>query len=308
MGAALAMSPVKALYVLARVADYLGTAVFLGGVLFLTLLWPAGADVRAARRLVGSGWVLGLVGTVAAIGLEGAWAMQGSPADAVKGEVVRQVLNIQFGQVWVAKTLLWVLAGVVLVDLFNRGERGVRSLSFRVGAGAVGFGLLRAAGLTGHAQDAPLRLVTQVADLVHLVGIVAWIGGLAMLLFGVLPRRSPGELAAVVPRYSTLAMVAVLTIITAGLALSWQVVGSWQTLVGTGYGRLLLLKLGVLAVVLAIAQLSKAWVNRKLDVAVVLRGDALTVRPFVYSVAAETFLVLFVLLAAGFLVTASPGR
>jgi putative copper export protein len=308
LSTALGMSPVKALYVLSRVADYLGTAVFLGGLLFLTLLWPAGAEVRAARRLISTGWVLGLLGTLAAIGLEGAWAIQGTPADAIRPEVLGQVLDMQFGQVWVAKALLWVLAGVVLVDLLQRGAKGVRSLSFRLGTAAVGFGLLRIAGLTGHSQDAELRVVTQVADLVHLVGIVAWIGGLAMLLFGVLPRRSVDELAAVLPRYSTLAMVSMLTIVLAGLVLSWQVVGSWDALFGTGYGQLLLIKLGVLAVVLAIAQLSKTWVNRKLDFAVVLRGDASTVRPFVYSVAAETTLVIFVLLAAGFLITASPGR
>ncbi|WP_244211121.1 CopD family protein [Amycolatopsis kentuckyensis] len=77
---------------------------------------------------------------------------------------------------------------------------------------------------------------------------------------------------------------------------------------GTAYGRTLLVKLAVLAVVLLAAQFSRRWVGRRLDFAVVLRGDAGTVRPFVHSVAAETTLVLVVLLAASFLVTASPGR
>jgi copper transport protein len=70
----------------------------------------------------------------------------------------------------------------------------------------------------------------------------------------------------------------------------------------------LLVKLAIFALVLAIAQASRGWVAHRLDFAVVLRGDAATVRPFVYSVAAETTLVVFVLVAASLLVTASPGR
>jgi putative copper export protein len=90
--------------------------------------------------------------------------------------------------------------------------------------------------------------------------------------------------------------------------LGWQVVGSVGAVFTTDYGRLLLVKLAIFALVLGIAQLSKRWVARRLDVAVELGGDAATVRPFVYSVAAETTLVVFVIAAASLLVTASPGR
>jgi hypothetical protein len=63
----------RAAYVFARGIDYFGGALFLGGLAFLALLWPAGAAARGARRVVVIGWLLGLVGTVAAIGLEGVW-------------------------------------------------------------------------------------------------------------------------------------------------------------------------------------------------------------------------------------------
>ena len=39
-----------------------------------------------------------------------------------------------------------------------------------------------------------------------------------------------------------------------------------------------------------------------------LRGDAATVRPFVYSIAAETAIILAVLVATSLLVTSDPGR
>jgi copper transport protein len=298
----------RAAYALARGVDYFGGALFLGGLAFLALVWPAGAHSRGARRVVVTGWLFGLLGTVAAIGLEGVWVTERPFADALRWDLLDMVLDVQFGRVWFARTLLWVLAGVVLADLLRRGETAARSTAWRVGAGAVGLGLLRTNGLVGHALDAPQPVWAQVAGLVHLVGVVVWLGGLAVLLVGVLPRRKPEELGVVVPRYSRLAMVSVALIVVGGLVLAWQVIGSVGAVLTTDHGRLLLVKLAIFAVVLVIAQASRSWVAHRLDFAVVLRGDAATVRPFVYSVAAETTLVVLVLIAASLLVTASPGR
>lgn len=302
------LTSAKAFYVLARSVDYFGMTLFIGGLFFLAMLWPRGGDIRRARAVVLTGWVLGFVGTIATIGLQGAW-VAGRPASAVLDwKLIGQVLDVHFGQVWFAKSLLWVLAGVVLAALLQQGERAARSLAWRVGALAVALGLIRTTGLTGHAAESSRPMVSQLADFVHLAGICAWIGGLAMLLFGVLARRKPDELATVVPRYSRLAVIAMAFIVVAGSLLAWQTIGSWERAVTTGYGRLLLIKLALVAVVLVIAQSSRVWITRKLDFAVVNRGHAATVRPFVYSVAAETVLVMVVLLAASFLVTASPGR
>ncbi|HWE92288.1 MAG TPA: CopD family protein [Pseudonocardiaceae bacterium] len=300
-------STAKTAYVAARVIDYLGTALFLGGGVFVAWLWPAGGQVRAARRLLILGWSAGLVGTVAAIGLEGAWTNQSSPGTAWHWSLIEQTLKLDFGREWSAKALLWVLAGVVLADLLRRGERAAVSLPWRVGFAAIGLGILRVTGLTGHAADAHYPALSEVADLVHLAGMSLWIGGLAVLLFAVLPRRQPAELAALLPRFSKLAMGSVLTVIVAGTVLAWQLVGGFGALVDTTYGELLLTKIALLVVILVAAQGSKAWITHRLDFAVVLRGDAATVRPFVLSVAVETALVLLVLIAASFLVTAYPG-
>ncbi|HEX6361046.1 copper resistance D family protein [Actinophytocola sp.] len=298
----------RAAYVLARGFDYFGGALFLGGLAFVALLWPEGARAIGTRRVVVTGWLLGLLGTVAAIGLEGVWVSDRPFGDAFRTDLLGQVLDLDFGRVWFARALLWVLAGVVLTDLLRRGEHAARSAAWRVGAGAVGLGLLRTNGMVGHTMDAPTPLWAQLAGILHLTGIVLWVGGLAVLLLGLLPRRRPEELAAVVPRYSRLAMVSVALIVTGGLVLTWQLVGSVGALFATDYGRLLLVKVAIFALVLVIAQASRSWVAHRLDFAVVLRGDAATVRPFVYSVAAETTLVVFVLVAASLLVTASPGR
>lgn len=121
----------QGVYVLARGMDYLGTAVFFGGLAFLALLWPGGAEARGARRLVATGWLLGLIGTVSAIGLEGAWATGRPLSDAVSLDLISQVLDVHFGRVWFARALLWVLAGVVLAELLRRGAPAARSAAWR---------------------------------------------------------------------------------------------------------------------------------------------------------------------------------
>lgn len=302
------LNSTKLLYVLSRGVDYFGMTLFVGGLFFLAVLWPRGGQFGRARSVVVTGWVLGFVGTIAAIGLHGAWMAGEGPGSVLDPTLVEGVLDVTFGRVWFAKALLWLLGGIVLADLLARGERAAGALPWRVGAGVVSLGLIRTTGLTGHAVDSPSPLVSQLADFIHLVGVCAWIGGLAMLLVGVLSRRDPEELARVIPRYSRLAMVTMALIVVGGSVLAVQTVGSADQLFGTGYGRVLLIKLGLIALVLLIAQSSRRWIARRLDFAVVLRGHAATVRPFVYSVAAETALVIAVLLAASFLVTASPGR
>lgn len=301
-------STTKTVYILTRIADYVGTAVFLGGTVFVGALWPAGSRVASVRKVLLSAWVLAIGATAGAIGLEGAWINGTSVSTATHGAVLREVLATDFGREWGSKVLLWILAGVALADLLQRGETAARSLAWRVSTAAIGLGIVRVIGLTGHSHDTAHPVVAQVADLLHLGAMALWIGGLVMLLAGVLPARNRADLALVLPRYSLLALACVVTIVSSGLLMSWQLVGGFPALVHTTYGHLLLIKVVLLSAVMGAAYGSKNWVEHRLVFATVLRGDRLTVRPLVVSVATETVLVLLVLSAASFLVTASPGR
>jgi putative copper export protein/methionine-rich copper-binding protein CopC len=292
-----------------RWVGYLALALFVGGLGFLAMLWPQGTEDRRTRRILAASWVCGLAATVVGAGLQGAYGAMGSLGDVLRLSTYIDLLGSgDVGIVLACRALMWLLAAVVLAALLQGGERAARSPGWRVGAGVVCLGLLRTTGMAGHNSEGTHPGWGEVADLVHLLGISLWLGGLTLLLLGVLPRRRPEELSAAVSGYSTLAGVSVAALVAAGVVLAWQVVGSFSALFATGYGRLLLIKLAVLAVVLLIAQRSRRWVRTRLDIAVLLRGDRATVRPFVHSVAAETGLVLVVLAATSLLVTAAPGR
>lgn len=307
--AAPSLSPlVRKGLVTARWTGYLALAVFVGGLAFVALLWPRGAEASRARALLTLAWVCGLLSTVAAIGLQGAYVSFGGLRDALRPASYTEVLTTEPGIALAARGLLWILAAVVLSALLQGGAATSRSPGWRVGALAVALGLLRTTGMRGHSSEGGDPTWGAVADLVHLLGAALWIGGLVMLTVAVLPRREPVELAAVVPGYSRLAAGSVAAIAVAGLVLAWQVVGSYDALLHTSYGQLLLVKTAVLGGVLVAAQCSRQWVRTRLDLAVLLRGDAATVRPFGYSVAAETGLVLVVLAVTSLLVTADPGQ
>ncbi|MDH6221113.1 CopD family protein [Streptomyces pseudovenezuelae] len=307
-GMAVPSETVRGVWAVSRWVGYLALSLFVGGLGFLAMLWPQGSEDRRSRRILAGSWVCGLLATVVGAGLQGAYGAMGSLGDVVHLSTYTDLLGSEVGIVLASRALLWVLAAVVLAALLQGGERAARSPGWRVGAGVVCLGLLRTTGMAGHNAEGTHPGWGAVADLVHLLGVSLWLGGLTFLLLGVLPRRRPAELSAAVTGYSALAGVSVAAIAVAGAVLAWQVVGSFGALFSTDYGQLLLVKLALLAGVLVIAQRSRSWVRTRLDIAVLLRGDRATVRPFVYSVAAETGLVLVVLAATSVLVTAAPGR
>jgi putative copper export protein/methionine-rich copper-binding protein CopC len=286
---------------------FLGTALFVGGLAFIALIWPQGAGVRRIRILLTGAWLLGLAMSVAQTGLQAAYTALLPIGGVANGSALLSLFGTQIGSDLIARTLLWVLGGIVLAAVLGQRDRAARSPGWRIGLVAVAFGLLRTTSMPGH-DDAAHPLLGAIADTAHLAGVSLWIGGLFTLLFGVLPRRRPQEMAETVARYSSLALVSMLLIIGAGTVLAWQLVGSLHDLLHTSYGHTLLLKLAIVAAVLLLAQHSKTWVRHRLDVAVLLEGDRATVRPFVYTVAAEAGLALAVLAVASVLITSAPGR
>jgi len=123
----------------------------------------------------------------------------------------------------------------------------------------VGVGLLATPGLSGHASAGDLVPLALVTDVVHVGAVAAWLGGLVLLLAFVLRRRLPEELRSVVPRFSTLAQVAVAAIVASGAFQGWRQVRSFDALTSTTYGRLLLTKTVAFAGLVALGAPTAPW-------------------------------------------------
>jgi len=118
--------------------------------------------------------------------------------------------------------------------------------------------------LTGHASagEGFGRVVTLGADILHVWAAGGWMGGLAGILFlDRLDRRASGDsggslLPGLVPAFSPLAMACVALLVTTGVLASWMHVSEPLALLSSAYGRTLALKLGLVAVVMAVG-----WMN-----------------------------------------------
>lgn len=292
-----------------RSAGYLAITVLCGGLAFLALAWPEGAEVGRVRRLLWSAWTVGVVTSLAGAGMQAAYAGHLGFGSAFRPSVVVPGFDTRAGLAWASRGLLFLLAVPVLAGLRD-GADSVRSAGWRVGTAAVAVGLLRTPGLVAHGSEGRMAWLGSIADTAHLVGVAVWLGGLVVLCSVVLPRRRPDELRRIVPRFSSMAGVAVAVVVVAGAFLSWQLVGSFGALTGTRFGHVLLVKLALVAGIAAAGLRSHRWAAGRLDLALASTdpsGDVV-LRPFVVSVATEVALAVAVLTVASVLVATSPGR
>jgi putative copper export protein len=284
--------------VTARLVGYLAMAVLIGGLLFVSMLWPAGAQETRTRIVLLTSVVAGAAAAVAEVSIM-LWRADGSLT-------LSTVLAEDFGRAHAAMVLLWLLAAVIVAGVVQNGADGVRRLPWRIGALVVGAGLIRLTGMTAHASQGPDPAWGEVADFLHLAAVSAWVGGLVVLTVGVLPRRRLDELEEVVPKFSNVAKVSVLVIVASGLILVWQLIWPIDGIFATHYSRVLVIKLGLFVLVLTAAMASKRWVDNTLTGSVAARRRT-AVRSITASVAAETALISAVLGAASVLATSSPG-
>lgn len=113
-------------------------------------------------------------------------------------------------------------------------------------AGAAGTGIAARA-VTGHLAEGTLGAT---AVVVHALAAALWCGLLAALTLTVQTR---GQWARVLPRFSRTSLVCMATLLFGGTAGAVTRFGSPAELFATGYGRILLAKIAVTAVLLALA-------------------------------------------------------
>ncbi|WP_405643814.1 copper resistance CopC/CopD family protein [Streptomyces uncialis] len=137
-----------------------------------------------------------------------------------------------------------------------------RDLAFglRVGGFVVAAGIAATWALSEHASTGIQTGLAMPLDVVHLLTVATWIGGLTTLLIAL--YRAPSLETAAVERFSRIAFGCVVVLAVTGLYQSWRQVGSWSGLTGTDYGRLLMTKIALIAVVIGIAWFSRRWVAR----------------------------------------------
>ncbi|MEU5941243.1 copper resistance protein CopC [Micromonospora sp. NPDC047548] len=244
-----------------KVAKYLGYAGLLlvvGPALVLAALWPQRLSRRGPARLAWAGAGLLALATLAELWLQVPYTAGGGLID-VTGAGLGEVLGSTYGTAHLVRLGL-LAAAVFLLRPLTRGPVGrTDALILAVLAGAALFTWP----LAGHAAASPAPAVSVVVDAVHLGSMAVWLGGLVMLAVFLLRRADERELGAILPIWSRWAALAVAALLLAGIVQGLIEVGGVQALVDTTYGRLLLAKIGLFALVLGVAAYSRQLVRRR---------------------------------------------
>ncbi|MER7196481.1 hypothetical protein CG723_32820 [Streptomyces sp. CB01635] len=258
---------VGGLYGVARYLSYGGFILTVGGAAFVLACWPRGAGVRPVQRVVVGGWITLTGATLAMLLMRGSYTGSGAVGDIFDLTLLGQVLQTKSGAALVSRLLLLAAAALFIAVLFGAYEKRTdpkekKDLTFglAIGGAVVAAGLAATWAMAEHASTGIQAGLAMPVDVLHLLAVAAWLGGLATLLVAL--YRAPSIEATAVRRFSRVAFCAVSTLAATGLYQSWRQVGSWSALTGTRYGQLLLLKIGLVAVLVGVAWISRKWTGR----------------------------------------------
>jgi copper transport protein len=256
---------VGVVYGIDRALLFGGLALLIGGVVFLAAVWSRGREQRRAAQLVWAGWITVFVTTVLGIALEGVYGAGLPLSDVFETGVFRDVLDTRYGKAALVRVALLLLALPLLRVLLRRRPAAEHPLPlwWKASAVVVGLGIAVTPGVAGHAGTGIQTGLAIPADMVHVAAMACWLGGLVMLCVAVLPRRDVDELRAVLPRYSALALGAIVALVVTGAYQAWRQVGSIDALKSTDYGKLLIAKLVAFAALIVAAAFSREVVNRR---------------------------------------------
>lgn len=217
------------------------------------------------------------------------------------------VTQTLWGWGWVAQ----VVAALVAERAFHGAHRAGASGGATGGAWSLATAaavvLAVTPSLASHAAAAP-RLVplALLADSLHVLAAGAWMGGLLLVLLAgvssilVADRARLGPLGSLVRAFSPVALTAAAVLVITGVFAAWLHVGTVGGIVATTYGRVLLLKLGILAAVGALGFVNWRFVLPLLE-------SHTGVRRFTRSGAAEVGVGALVVLVTAVLVALPTG-
>jgi copper transport protein len=257
---------VSAAYAVTRWLEYVCFAILGGAVTFLIVCWPAGARRRGIPALVTTGWAGLFTASLLALLLQGVYAAGAGFGQLLDPSLELTTLHSRLGTALQARQGLTIAAAVMATLTVRRlpalGRRG------RAAATVAWAALITAIAATWAAADhastgfqVPLAIF---ADVVHLVAMAVWVGGLVTLAAFALRGPATAAVAAAVPRFSAIALCCVTALAASGVYEAWRLTGSWGALFGTTYGVLLIMKVAGLGILICLGYTARRFVHRRL--------------------------------------------
>jgi putative copper export protein len=231
-----------------RVLTYAGYVLLAGTLTFWSVVWP---DGRRNRRLV----MLALAGTVAMIiGTLAGPAIQLTFGGRLLGDIVTPL----GGAAQLARLAALVAAMFFLPDIISGAVVGWRRLV------ALTLVLLIAATMVAqsNAIGGPWEVAKIAATGLHVLATCAWLGGLVALATVLIPGEKVEEIDRLIPRFSRVAQLSVVTLVVTGIVHALAVAGGVYLLASSRYGLVLLIKVSIFGLMLLMGNEGRKYAIR----------------------------------------------
>ncbi len=280
-----------------RWAYFLALALLVGGLGFRLLVARGPLPPRAERRFF---WItgVGVVGVleivIVAFLFRAEDALQLPFSRFLYGDLSPISGGTRFGEAFIAMTLGFALVAAALFLAWLTERRWLLWIAFVLGV-VFASGL----SLSGHATES--GVAAELGDWVHLTAAMLWLGGLVQLV-GVIYVAAPDLRRAAFLRFSKVATVLVALLLGAGIYLSILRLPQLSDLWNASYGRILLVKLGLVSIALLWGAAHHFVVRPRME-----RGPSdLLLARLPRSLLGESAVGMAILLAAAVLVDSKP--
>lgn len=242
-----------------RVSTLLRWVVFVGvivliGSLILTgiLMRPPDLDPRSVIVVWGA-WLFAFIGSAESLIVYGPIATCSSLLNL---SLLPDTLRTAFGQ---ATVIRMALLGATAVLVYLR--RRLSHRLWRVMTMLLSVGILATLSLSGHPVVRHPAAFSVAVDMVHLLAVSMWIGGIAVLALSG-RSLSTDKGSALVRRFSSIAPWLVLVIVVTGVIQAWVMMDEFSAVLTTNYGRTLIVKTTAVAVLVSLGMLSRWTLQR----------------------------------------------
>lgn len=226
--------------------------------------------------------------------------MGGHPIGSLLADLKTVVIETHFGHVWSLHllTLLWLMLSMPAarhVPNMQMALLGMAMLTFTYSA-------------TSHASDGGDFTFAELNDWLHVVSTSVWGGGIFVTLLVVFPllKKRHAVLARTAARLSDLSALALVLVLFSGISNALLRIHNWAELIETDYGRILLIKMTLVAIMVLIGGINRFVIVPHIRGNLTLWDVENAIWHLKITLALDAALLVTVLIAAGMLIQGMP--
>jgi putative copper export protein len=231
-----------------RVLTYAGYVLLAGTLTFWSVVWPDGRRNRRLVALALAGTSAMIIGTVAGPGIQLIFG----------GRLLGDIVTPLGGAAQLLRLAALVAAMFFLPDIISGAVVGWRRIV------ALALVVVMAASMVAqsNAIGGPWEIAKIAATGLHVVATCAWLGGLVALAAVLIPGEKVLELDRLIPRFSRVAQLSVVTLVLTGTVHALAVAGGVYQLATSRYGLVLLIKITIFGLMLLMGNEGRKYAAR----------------------------------------------